>query len=279
MNQSTHLSLFTVVLSRLPVALFVIAGLITLVSLMTLTGCGTTHKYYNESAESPATTGSLNTQLAEMRKKFEAGAEPSNLEIMKQAHESLKRSGIYYRAVKTGDKAPDFTLPSQNGNAVTLSKLLEQGPVVLVFYRGQWCPYCNAQLTALNAALPNIKAAGGTLVAVSPQLPTPLQPPSAESNADAPPKLNFSILSDRGNQVAEKYGLAYELPEKLQALYKEFGINLQDINGDGSWTLPLAASYVIAPSGTVQYGFVETDYTKRAEPDFLIQQLKTVQTP
>lgn len=173
-------------------------------------------------------------------------------------------------ALGVGQRAPDFALPDIDGGTVRLSALLSNGPVVLTFYRGAWCPYCNSSLQGFQAELGEILDAGGYLVAVSPQAEIGSQE-MAESNA-----LSFPVLSDAGNRVSREYGLVFEVDSSTQEQYKAVGIDLAEVNGVDAWELPVPATYVIAQDGTVRAAFVEADYTRRADPRDVIAALKAL---
>lgn len=189
---------------------------------------------------------------------------------MGKATQDLASSGILDRSLKAGDRAPNFTLPNAIGNAVELNALLAQGPVVVSFYRGQWCPYCNLELRALQQALPAIQQQGATLVAISPQTPDNSLS-TAEKN-----ELSFEVLSDAGNNVAREFGLVFQLPAKIRHIYEGFGIDLPGHNGDETFELPVPATYTIAPNGTVTSAFVNADYTQRLDPTEIIATLKAL---
>ena len=181
---------------------------------------------------------------------------------MHRATAELIAFGAAERALKVGDKAPAFTLKDPNGNDVSSAGLLAQGPLVVSFYRGVWCPYCNLDLQALEEALPEFERRGARLVAISPQTPVNSRK-SARQNA-----LSFPILSDADNDVAAAFRLRFELPDYLIELYKNAGkIDLPGFNGDPSWTLPMPARYVIALDRTILYAEVNADYTRRPEPE------------
>ena len=187
---------------------------------------------------------------------------------MSTATADLAASGILNTAISLGDKAPNFSLPNATGATVTLSDLLANGPVVLSFYRGKWCPYCNLELRALQQALPEITAAGATLVAVSPQTPDNSLS-TVEKN-----ELTFEVLSDVDNVVAREYSLVFQLPEALRPIYASFGIDLPAHNGNETFELPIAATYVIATDGTVSHAFVDADYTLRLDPVDIVAALQ-----
>jgi peroxiredoxin len=182
----------------------------------------------------------------------------------------LAASGIAERSLKPGDRAPDFNLPDTRGGYVRLKDLLAAGPVVLSFYRGGWCPYCNLELRALQQVLPEITRLGAKLVAVSPQTPDETLS-TTEKNA-----LSFSVLSDIGSTAAKSFGIAYDLAEELRPLYARSGHALPEKNGDGSWLLPIPATYVIDTDGTVALAFVDVDYRNRLEPAEILAALQTL---
>lgn len=219
---------------------------------------------------------SLQARLDAFKADFEAGKPPYNvppsvIATMQRATAELIASGATQRALKAGDRAPAFTLSDAEGNTVSSATLLAQGPLVLTFYRGVWCPYCNMELQALQAALPGLQEAGASLVAISPQVAANSRK-SMRQNA-----LSFPILSDAGNQVAAAFGLRFELPDYLIELYKSLKNDLPAFNDDPHWTLPMPARYVIAPDGTIVYAEVNPDYTRRPEPEELLPAITRAQ--
>ncbi|MDQ1006384.1 peroxiredoxin [Streptomyces sp. V4I23] len=191
-------------------------------------------------------------------------------EVMERAGDHLARSGQADRALAVGARAPRFDLPAVAGGTVALDDLVAQGPVVLTFYRGAWCPYCNIALRALQRHNDDIAARGARLVAVSPQVPDESLSLS-EKHA-----LTFDVLSDVGSGTAKEYGLAFDLSDELGALYDSFGFELQRVNGGHPRTLPLPATYVIDRAGVVRWAFVSTDYTTRAEPADILAALDSL---
>ena len=177
------------------------------------------------------------------------------------------------RALGVGDRAPDFALPDATGETVRLSDLLLDGPVVVTFYRGAWCPYCNTQLRDYQQALGSFEATGARLVAISPQAPDSSMS-MAERNA-----LAYSVLSDTGGQGSQQYGLVFRVDAETRARYEAVGIDLARYNGgdtDAAWALPVPATYVIDPSGIIRAAFVEADYTQRASPRQVLEALQEV---
>ncbi|MGB3614682.1 MAG: peroxiredoxin-like family protein [Elainellaceae cyanobacterium] len=212
----------------------------------------------------------LQQQLADKKAEFSAVAPQETQAIMAEANETLASSGITNQTLSTGDVVPTFSLPNATGTSINIQTLLSQGPVVIAFYRGQWCPYCNLELRALQQALPEIQNQGATLVAISPQTPDNSLS-TVEKN-----ELEFEVLSDEGNAVARQFGLVFQLPESLRPIYQGFGIDLPAHNGDDTFELPFAATYVIAPSGQIVHGFVDTDYKQRMEPSDIVTALEAI---
>lgn len=205
-------------------------------------------------------TTTLSSQLADQVAAI-AGVAPSPvLQAFDDSVAEVAASGIAGTAISVGDQAPTFTLPDVNGSEVTLADLLAVGPVVVSFYRGDWCPYCNLELRALQAVLADITAAGASLVAISPQ--TPDESLSTAEKAD----LHFNVLSDVGSDVSRRYGLVYTVDATMRDVLAGFGNDLTKINGTDTWELPIPATYVIAIDGTVTYAFVDPDYRHRSEP-------------
>ena len=211
---------------------------------------------------------SLQVELDELYQGFTQKVPPDVLNTMLDATRRLVDSGIAEKSLKLGQKAPDFDLPNPKGQSVGLKGLLEKGPVVLNFYRGGWCPYCNLELKAYKDKLPEIEGLGASLVAISPQTPD-----NSLSTAEKQ-GLEFEVLSDEGNKTADEFGLVFTLADELHDLYKSFGLDIPKFNGDDSWELPLPGTYVVDKDGTVKYAFANADYTKRAEPDDVISVLK-----
>ena len=212
---------------------------------------------------------SLQDQLDAFKSKFEAGEPPYNapravIETMHRATAELIASGQAHRARKAGETAPAFRLNDPDGTAVNSSELLARGPLVVTFYRGVWCPYCNMELQAMQAALPDITSRGASLVAISPQT----QANSRKSVRQN--ELAFPILSDVNGDVAAAFGLRFRLPDYLVELYQGFKNDLPAFNGDPSWTLPMPGRFVIGTDGVIAYAEVNPDYTRRPDPSELL---------
>lgn len=187
--------------------------------------------------------------------------------IMQKAIDGLVNASILDNAYKTGDKIPKIELPSATNTIVDISKILKDNRVVLVFYRGGWCPYCNLQLKALEDVLPKIEAKGAKLVAISPETPDNSLT-TKEKNT-----LSFEVLSDVNNEVSKSLNLTFTLTEALQTLYKKFGIDLDTNQGNTNQELPVAATYIIEKDGTISYHFLQEDYKLRADPADILKAL------
>lgn len=211
---------------------------------------------------------SLETQLAEYREEFIQKVPSETHQVMLNATETLNQSDIVASAPKTGAELPAFELPNQLGETRKLEELLSKGPVVLTFYRGGWCPYCNLELRAYQDVLDDIKAAGATLVAITPELP------DASLTTIEKNQLGYEVLSDVNADYARSLGLVFTLPEELRPIYKGFGIHVEEHNGKGQFDLPLAATFVIKTDGTIASAFVDADYRYRKDPREVVRELQ-----
>lgn len=186
--------------------------------------------------------------------------------------QDLAASQIVQKAFPVGQKIPAFSLPDATGTTVQLNDLTQRGPVVLVFYRGGWCPYCNLTLSAYAEQLPALHAAGATIVAISPDLPD-----ESLSTAERQ-QLPFLVLSDLNNDFARQLGIVFTLPEGLEKRYiEDFKLPLHAKKGSTStYELPLAATYILGPDGVVRWRFVDADYSRRADPLDVLEALRTI---
>jgi peroxiredoxin len=213
--------------------------------------------------------GAVNSLQSKLDEKRDGSKAPPEVQkTMSDATEALRKSGLVDKAKKKGDKFIDFELPNAIGGKIKLSDALKKGAVILTFYRGGWCPYCNLQLRAYQESLEDFKKMGAQLIAVSPE--------SSESADTTVNKndLKFSVLSDEGNAVARKYGLVFKVSDDLKNIYKSFGIDLEKNQKNNSWELPIPATYVINKQGKVVYSFLNVDYTQRAEPADILKSLQ-----
>jgi peroxiredoxin len=216
---------------------------------------------------------SLNQQLDSLTAKLRAMVPAERLAVVDRFAESLVKSGLADRALKAGNLAPSFELPDGDGMLWRSDDLLRSftpkaganGALVIVFYRGRWCAYCNAQLSALQESHSKLAEAGASMVAISPQTQK-----HSYMTRDMH-KLRFPVLSDQGNHVSRKFGLVYRLSPEMQAMYESIMTKLPGYNGDQSWELPLAATYVVQPDGKISWARIDADWRKRPEPEELLQ--------
>ena len=186
---------------------------------------------------------------------------PEAIAVMEKATADYMAAGIGKDALGVGDTLPDATLTDATGKDVTLSNLLTKGPLILNFYRGGWCPYCNIELKAYQDLLSDITSLGASLVAITPEKPDNSLS-TVEKNA-----LSFPVLTDAGNAFAKSLGLVFELQSDLKNLYHQhFGLDLPNLNLDSGWTLAIPAVYVVASDGKILFADVDIDYRRRAEP-------------
>jgi peroxiredoxin len=206
----------------------------------------------------------LSQELANMAAQNRSAMPVEIQTVMEQAKASLVNSGTFNRLLKVGDSIPPLALLNAAGQLIEIQTLLQTGPAVISFYRGRWCPYCSLELLAWQRVLPEIKACGATLVAISPQT-------AEHSRATVKTHhLQFEVLSDPGNWVAHQFGLAFTVPETVRPIYRQFGIDLLAINGDATFGLPLPATYVVSPDGVVVHAAVQFDYAERQDPEEIV---------
>ena len=214
---------------------------------------------------------SLKAQIDAYNVQKEAKLPADVLALMDTTNEELIAQHIKDNALQIGAKVENFSLVNHNGESIELNDLLNKGPVIVSFYRGGWCPYCNLELKALNDYLAQFKTQSAQLIAISPQLPDETLSTKQKN------ELDFDVLSDVSNKVAEQFGLLFTLDERIQALYTQFGIDFEHYYGDKSFKLPLPATYVINQEGVITYAFLNEDYTLRAEPIDIMAALESEQ--
>lgn len=202
----------------------------------------------------------LQDQLDAFKEKFKTMAPEGAFEAFGRSTQELIDSGQADRALKAGDNVPDFVLTDSDRNEVALKDLLAKGPVVLTFYRGVWCPYCNIELKALEAVAADIRTRGATLVAIS------MQGAADSRKSQKDNGLSFPILTDKNGELAAKLGIRWTLQDYVISVHDGFGVHLPRIHGDGQWNLPMPARYVVDTDGSIAYAEVNPDYTRRPEP-------------
>jgi peroxiredoxin len=215
---------------------------------------------------------SQHQSLAEQISSFQEGMLPqipeAALNTLISTTQQLVESGQAERALKTGDHCPDFTLPNAFGALVPLSEKLRAGPLVISFYRGAWCPYCNLEIRALAAQLDQFRQHGADLVAISPQVVDK----AAEQATEL--ELKFEVLSDAGNHTARQFGLVFTVPGEVQPIFDAFEFDVPGHNGDDRYELPIPATYIVDQQGKIRYAYVNADYTQRLEPAVIVEQLR-----
>ena len=210
-------------------------------------------------------------RLAKRKEDEEKNMAPQFLKIMHDATRNLKNSGIEKGVVKPGTPFPNFSLHDTNNQLFDLQGFLKSGALVISFYRGFWCPYCNIDLANLNHYLPEIENLGARLIAISPEKP------EYSKKIIAMQKLKFDILWDQGNNLADELGIKFTLPDKLKALYRDsFSTNLKLYHGDDDWALPMPARFIVDRNNEIRYAESSPDYTKRPDPDEMIEVLKNL---
>lgn len=218
-------------------------------------------------------TRPLREILSERKEKIAKYVPAATLEVHARVVAELKARGLAAGSLGVGAKAPAFSLPDHNGKTVSSVELLRRGRLVVCFFRGRWDPFCCGQMEAMNRAMPEIEAAGASLVAISPQTVK-----QSFFMADQH-RLRFALLSDAGNQVARQFGLVYRVPEEQQAIYRRAFVNLPFINGDESWELPIPATYVLDRKGVILFGSANEDFMERVEPDQIAEALQSYHFP
>ena len=192
--------------------------------------------------------------------------QPDRRALVAQMIERLRSEGVT-PGIEVGDRAPSFALADAYGANVVLEDRLAAGPVVLSFYRGAWCPICNTELTGLQEARGRIKELGGSLLAVSPQAP------DASQTLVQRLGLGYDVLSDLDQAVIRAYRLQFELPPELRAAYRQMGMALDEHNADGSWNLPVPATFVLDHAGIVRARHVDPNYRDRMSVDAILSAL------
>jgi peroxiredoxin len=204
----------------------------------------------------------LSERPATMREKAATLLKPEVVQLLERHIDELRSRGANIHPLQTGDIAPAFTLQDLAGNLVSSAELLARGPLVVSFYRGTWCPFCNQELQALNDSYEHFRRLSASIVAITPQ-----SAPSA-SVYRSDHEIRFPMLVDPNADVAERFGLAYSFPAYLSELYRNvFRNDLARINDAGTWRLPIPARYVIGRNGTIEDADVNADYRYRPDPE------------
>jgi peroxiredoxin len=215
---------------------------------------------------------SLESELAAQRERAYARRSPQERADRANAITEVQESGLAQGALQIGDRIPAFELPNTNGQTVKIGDLLANGPVVISFYRGSWCPYCQLEIRALRRRYSEIRSLGATLLAVSPERPERSRP-FAETEA-----LEVPVLWDSGNAVAQAFRLVHRIDAKIVAYQLGNGNDVAAFNGAKIPEVPLPATYVVDGNGVIRLAFVDADYTRRVEPDRILESLRQMQS-
>ncbi len=210
---------------------------------------------------------SLTQQLEEVKKAGAANIPAEAYAIMTKATEDLVKTELSKKAPKKNETLKPFKLPNVKGNTVSLKNILSKGKAVISFYRGGWCPYCNLELKALNAILPQLKELNTSLVAITPETPDNSLSTSEKN------ELEFDILTDHNNEYAKELNLVFKMPKELQEIYASFNLHVDKHNGNANFELPIPATFIIDANGTVLHSFVSEDYTERLDPKKILEVL------
>ncbi|KAI9739953.1 MAG: hypothetical protein M1818_005009 [Claussenomyces sp. TS43310] len=202
---------------------------------------------------------SLSDQLSSVYENFSTNAPPQVFDAITTAKNGFEASFNIDTAIKVGDTIPEFRLVNAVGDEVKSSDLLPQGPLLLSFYRGEWCPFCNLALVAMQKHLNDFKSKGVILVAISPELPNQSLTTVEKHN------LKFPVLSDVGNVFSKQLGILFTQPDTLRPVFKYFGHDLEARNGDDTFAVPIPATLLVDTKGVVRNAYIEPDYTKRLE--------------
>ena len=212
----------------------------------------------------------LSEKLLDYNQKGRARIPAEVLNVMDTATQALISEDLSKKSIKKGDTLTTANLSNIKNEKVNIEELLDNGPLVISFYRGGWCPYCNIELSALQEALPQIKEHGANLVAITPETPDNSLTTSEKN------EIAFDVLTDDDNTYAKELGLVFQMPENLKNIYSSFGIDLEKHNGNSNFELPMPATLVVNSNKEVIYSFVNEDYTKRADINLILNALKTI---
>ena len=210
----------------------------------------------------------LDQRLAELNTQACKELPAQEIAVMQRASATLRKSGITEQCLQAGESAPEFTVKDQYGNTITLSTLLKNGPVVINFFRGFWCNYCQAELNAYQELLQALQNLNTSYLAISPNTPNDNQPHSLN---------NYFQITDTNNDIAKKFSIVYEVEQSQKELFSQWGVDLAKLNHGDKWELPLPATYIISKYGCVDFKFVHSDYRKRLEPIKVLERLQELQ--
>ena len=209
----------------------------------------------------------LTKQLAEKKASSKQKIPAEKLKVMLDATERLKEQSLSDHAIQNGAQLPAFELPDATGKSTSLHNFTEDN-LIISFYRGGWCPYCNLELRALESVLPQLRNFNTAIIAISPETPDHSLT-TTEKN-----ELSFTVLSDLNNSYAKSLGLVFQLPEDLQAVYEGFNLRVDQHNGNHDFELPMPATFIVNRDRQIIHRFVPEDYTKRLDPEAILGVLR-----
>lgn len=212
----------------------------------------------------------LADELAELRTQARQSLTEATWDALDHANQAVSRR-LAGRTPVVGDRVPDVVLVDGQGNERTLGTLTQTGPVVLSFYRGSWCPFCQLELKALHGASELVERLGARIVAASPER---LKHSCSAGDCSQAGKMGVEMLRDPHNAAARSFGLVYTVLDRVQPLYEEAGVDLRELNEDEDWELPVPATYVIDSALRARFAYVEADYTQRVDPAEVLRALR-----
>jgi len=214
----------------------------------------------------------MKEQSLELQNQLKDQVPSEILKVFLEYAEKLGKVDFATRSRTIGDKAPEFELLNATGELISLKETLNNGPVVLTYYRGNWCPWCNLQLKTLQVSLlPEMNSLGANLIAISPQTP------DNSLSMKEKNELAFHVLSDQNNKVAEKYGLVFEIDKNvIKNAYNKIDLSIPFFNGTNNWKIPVTGTFVIDQNGIIQSSYVNGDFRYRQEPLVIIEALKKI---
>ena len=224
----------------------------------------TRKKYFDEGSNKP-----LEKEIAEfINTVVVPNADEKTLQVMAETTRDLCDSQVAERALKIGQRIPNFSLPNGDGLDVSIQdEIKDYDYTVIVFYRGNWCPFCNFELAAYSKAAEFFAEENVNILAISPNLPDVSKTMKEAKN------LPYKVLSDVGNQVGRQFGIVFVMAEALRPIFRAFGSMIPEENGDSSYEIPLASKFVVDKTGQIVYSHIEADFTRRPEPEEILQKI------
>ena len=213
----------------------------------------------------------LTNSLNELREEGASRLSDEMRVLFRQSMQDIAALNIVSSSLKKGDSAPEFELFSASEKKISLSTLLRDGPVVISFYRGAWCRYCNQELISLQENLDEVNALKSSLLGISPQLPSFTREMVKET------KITYELLHDKKNAVAKQFGVAYSFPDSTRELHERLEVDVLSFTGDDEPELPIPATFIVDQDRIIRFAFVDSDYTRRADPIDIITVLRRIQ--